>query len=121
MEDTQGCSELLHLPDACLMAVLQCCADDTRSMFSAARAHSRLHQATQEVLSSIQIYRIQQQQQIRGLLLYVSQHGQQIDSLEVGAADNRLLSFLELPSDLQLRKLDLSNFTVQLQPVGFRV
>jgi hypothetical protein len=45
---------LLALPDSCLLALLQSyAADDQRSLFSAARAHSRLHQAAVAALHSI--------------------------------------------------------------------
>lgn len=38
-------STLLDLPDPCLLKVLQCCAaEDQRSLFSVARANSKLHQ-----------------------------------------------------------------------------
>jgi hypothetical protein len=49
----QAVFPLLQLPDACLLAVLQCCADEPCSLFSAARAHSRLHQAAVLAASSI--------------------------------------------------------------------
>lgn len=52
--DESAPSLLLALPDACLLAVLQCCAANSqRSLFSAARAHSRLHQAAVLALHSV--------------------------------------------------------------------
>jgi hypothetical protein len=56
MASEECCSSLLlALPDPCLLTVLQyCAADDQRGLCSAARAHSRLHQAAVEVLCSIQ-------------------------------------------------------------------
>jgi hypothetical protein len=65
-------SWLLALPDPCLLAVLQCCAaDDRRSLFSAARAHSRLHQAAVLALSSITAV-VSHQQQADSVLVYVN-------------------------------------------------
>ena len=63
-------SLLLALPDPCLLAVLHytygdSCYDhdkDARSLFSAARAHSRLHQAAAVVATSIRAWVTKQQQ-----------------------------------------------------------
>lgn len=44
---------LLQLADPCLLAVMQCLSHNCRSLFSAARAHSRPHQAAVMALSSI--------------------------------------------------------------------
>ena len=47
-------SLLLALPEPCLLAVLQYCAsDDLCSVFSAARAHSKLHQALRSIRASM--------------------------------------------------------------------
>jgi hypothetical protein len=78
---------LLALPDPCLLRVLQCCAaDDHRSLFNAARAHSKLHQAAVVALRSITLH-VSQQQQIDGVMVYLGKHHQHVDSFElVGAA-----------------------------------
>ena len=58
-----GSGLLLALPDSCMLAVLQCLAsDDQRSLFSAARANSRLHQAAVVALYSITARIFEQQQ-----------------------------------------------------------
>ena len=73
---------LLHLPDACLLTVMRCCADDQHSLFSAARAHSRLHQAALLALSSISIV-LDQQEQADSVLQYLAQHGQNVSSINL--------------------------------------
>jgi hypothetical protein len=55
MADTESGPLLLQLPDTCLLAVLQCLAEDAASLCNAARVHSRLHQAAVVALSSISI------------------------------------------------------------------
>jgi hypothetical protein len=76
-------SLLLALPDPCLLAVLQCCAaDDQRSVLSAARAHSRLHQAAVLAVRSITAV-VAQQRQLDDMLLYLSKHRQHIDSVSI--------------------------------------
>jgi hypothetical protein len=120
-------SQLLQLPDPCLLTVLQCCADDLSSLFSAARAHSRLHQAAAVALSSITV-KLGQQQQAEGLLKYMSSHGQHVDSMELEGATlegasgvcvtsrSRRVSLHQLPDHLQLSSLVLSHLQLQLQP-----
>jgi hypothetical protein len=51
--DDDSATQLLALPNPCLLAVMQCCADDSRSLLGAATAHSRLQRAAVEALSSI--------------------------------------------------------------------
>jgi hypothetical protein len=81
-------SLLLALPDACLLAVLQCCAaDDHRSLFSAARAHSRLHQAAVLALRSINAV-VTSQQQADGLLTYLDKLGWGFDSVSTEFQDD---------------------------------
>jgi hypothetical protein len=64
---------LTELPDPCLLRVLQCCAaDDQRSLLSAARAHSRLHQAAVQALSSITLQGVTHQHQADGVLLWAA-------------------------------------------------
>lgn len=79
--DTEEAAEeaavsLVQLPDACLLAVMRCCAadpDSPRSVCSAARTHSRLHQAAVEALSSITA-RVDQQQ-ADSVVRYLAKHG----------------------------------------------
>jgi hypothetical protein len=72
---------LLQLPDPCLLVVLQfCAANDQRSLFSAARSHSRLHQAAVMAMCSITAV-LHNQQQADALLLYMSRHGQHVGSV----------------------------------------
>jgi hypothetical protein len=73
-------SWLLQLPDPCLVAVLRCCADDPCSLFSAARAHSRLHQAAVLAASSISTV-LHDQQQLDSVLLYLNSHDQHISGI----------------------------------------
>lgn len=76
-----GQSLLLALPDPCLIAVLQhCAADDQCSLFSAARAHSRLHQAAVQVLYGIKAG-VAGQLQADGVLLYLDRHRACVDQL----------------------------------------
>jgi hypothetical protein len=118
-------TELLQLPDSCLLAVLRCCAEDPRSLFSAARAHSRLHQAAVLAASSISVV-LAQQQQADSVLLYLTNHGQQVSSISLSLmppADDSVddtgptISLLELPQILQrLDTLQVRGLHVQLQP-----
>jgi hypothetical protein len=113
-------SLLLALPDPCLLAVLQCCgAEDQRSLFSAARAHSRLHQATVLALSSITAV-MTQPQQMDGVLLYLAKHGQHVSSVDLrvpgsNTADAPVLH--QLPGNLQIESLQLEDIHLQL-PTG---
>jgi hypothetical protein len=76
-------SLLPELPDPCLLAVLQCCAaNDQGSLCSAARAHSRLHQAAVLALRSITAV-VTRQEQADSVLLYLSKHGQHLDSVSI--------------------------------------
>lgn len=96
-----GQSLLLALPDPCLIAVLQhCAADDHCSLFSAARSHSRLHQAAVQVLHSITAD-VAGQLQADGVLLYLDRHRAYVDQLTVLAYE-RTVSFWQLPLNLQL-------------------
>jgi hypothetical protein len=101
-------SLLLALPDPCLLAVLQCCADnDQCSLFSAARTHSRLHQAAVLALHSITVAK---QEQADGVLRY-AKHVDGLILEDESLCGTDLLS--SLPKDLRLRSLQLS--TSQLQ------
>ena len=80
--EADGCL-LLALPDACLLALLQCCAaTDQRSVLSAARAHSRLHQAAALALRSITAV-VTRQEQVDSMVLYLSKHGRHLDSVSI--------------------------------------
>jgi hypothetical protein len=79
---------LLHeLPDPCLLAILSCLTEEPRSRFSAALAHSKLHQAAVLALkdaapSSIEAV-LDKQQEVKGMLLYMEQHGQNASSISL--------------------------------------
>jgi hypothetical protein len=109
---------LLDLPDACLLAVLQCCAvSDQRSVISAAQAHSRLHQAAVEALCSINAV-VWGQQQVDSVLLYLDRHGNHVRSVKlwgppIGGA---FLTLRQLPPSMKQHSLDLERWQVQLQP-----
>jgi hypothetical protein len=106
----------LHLPDSCLLEMLRCCAaEDQRSLFNAARAHSRLHQAAVLALRSITAA-IPQQQQMDGVLLYLSKHGQHVDSIQMEGPKDCTVSMRQLPHSVQLGSLQLDRVGVQLQP-----
>ena len=112
---SQSASRLLDLPEPCLLAVLHCCTDDHRSLFSAARAHSRLHQAAVQSLSSVRAM-LHQQQQMDSVLLYMTNHGQHVSSIDIDGLRGAVL-LQELPhTKLQgLSSLNLSRLYLQLQ------
>ena len=113
---------LLQLPDTCLLAVLQCCADDPRTLFSAARAHSRLHQAAVLAASSVTAVLLEPQQQPESVLLYLSKHGQHASSINLSAPlfwkhCGPAFSLRQLPKHLhRLESLRVCGLCVQLQP-----
>jgi hypothetical protein len=112
-EDTT--SRLLALPDHCLLAVMQCCADDTRSMISAATAHSRLQWAAVQALSSVSARRLDQAR-IDSVLLYLAKHGQHVRSLALRGL-HPTMHLPELPLSLtKLDSLQLEFMELQLQP-----
>jgi hypothetical protein len=107
---------LLALPGPCLLAVLQCCAaDDLRSLFNAARAHSKLHQAAALALSGVKLA-VRPQQQADSVLLYLDRHGSHVSSLELRVPQHSGLTLRQLSPTLQLHSLELSGWEVQLQP-----
>ena len=115
----QSASLLLQLPDPCLLEVLRCCADDPRSLFSAARAHSRLRQAAVLAANSIRPVLKQQQQQADSLLLYLTNHGQHIDSITLfnrDFADGVCLRELPHHKLQKLADLRFVQLPLQLQP-----
>ena len=112
-------SSLLALPDTCLVKVLQCCAaDDQRNLFSAARAHSRLHQTAVAALRSLTAY-VPHQQQVDGVLLYLGKAGRSIDSITLQGRERFKRAFAvrlrQLPPGLELTSLQLDGFHLQLQ------
>jgi hypothetical protein len=108
-------SRLLALPDPCLLAVMQCCADDTRSMISAATAHSRLQRAAGAALSRVTARKLRKDP-VDSLLRYLAKHGQHVRSLDLCASENNM-QLLELPPSLtKLASLQLEGMTLQLQP-----
>ena len=111
--------ELLQLPNACLLAVLQClAAADTnhRSLFSAARAHSGLHAAAAEALSALQA-RVSRQQQADGALLYLARHGQHVTSVRFRG----FCPVVQLPNQCsQLCSLSFFQARVQLGPSAWQ-
>jgi hypothetical protein len=112
MSENASLSLLLALPDPCLLAVLQfCAADNQRSLFCAARAHSRLHQAAVLALPSITA-NLKDQQQVDSVLLYLSKHDQ-CSSIDISS--NRL-DMHNLPPCPRLNSLQLSKFQLLLQP-----
>ena len=115
---------VLDLPDDCLLAVLRCFGGDPRSLFSAARAHSRLHQAA--VLAASSIKAALQQQHVSSILQYLTSYGQHIDSIDLKAYQpacnlmHQVITLHELPhNQLQgLSSLRLNRVLLQLQPGG---
>jgi hypothetical protein len=126
----QSIFSLLQLPDACLLAILQCCADNQRSLFSAARAHSRLHQAAVLAASSIMVVLKeaktvqktvkQRRQQTNSVLRYLRKHGQHVSSIDIPAdlcLGFVIFSLRWLPQHMcKLQSLTASNLCLQLQP-----
>jgi hypothetical protein len=98
--------------------MLQCCADDLRSIFSAARAHSRLHQAAVQALSSITAGAFWQQERVEGLLMYLARHSQHVDSLDLlgNVYEHIGIRLRQLPENLNLSSLILAHWELQLQP-----
>jgi hypothetical protein len=123
--EPQSVPLLLQLPDSCLLAMLRCCADEPHSLFSAARAHSRLHQAAVLAANSISAV-LKQQPQADGVLLYLGNHGQHVSSIRSSlippAGDDAYgspptISLRELPQSLRrLENLHVRGLHVQLQP-----
>jgi hypothetical protein len=128
-------SLLLALPDLCLVAVLQCCAvADQHSLFSAARAHSRLHQAAVLALRKFTTV-VRAQQQMDDVVLYLSKHSHNVNSIELAGPEAASMqldrkthqlqlhapSLQQLPPNLQLGSLQLERLCLQLQPgAGFQ-
>lgn len=117
-------SPLLALPDPCLVAVMQCCAaSDMHSLFSAARPHSRLHQAA--ALAPLRCIDADltwflNLQQKPAFLQYVGHPDHHINTLKLKGSTATMqeatASLCELPPYLQLRSLELGGMRLQLQP-----
>jgi hypothetical protein len=118
MADEEAVS-LLQLPDPCLLAVLQCLADDAASLCSAARTHSRLHAAAVQALRSINPPEIKSQQLLDSMMPYLKQHGQNVDELCLRA--HYSVALRQLPPEVdQLTSLHCLGGNVQLLPLdGF--
>lgn len=67
MATGHSAASLVQLPGPCLVAVLCCCAGDPRSIFNAARAHSRLQQAAGVVITTVKASK--NKQQLKDLVL----------------------------------------------------
>jgi hypothetical protein len=93
--------------------VLQCCASDHRSLFSAAQSHSRLLQAAAIALRGIRAV-VPQQQQLDSVLAYLGKYGGEVDSLDLTAGLS--VTLRQLPAILQLSSLQLRSFYLQLWP-----
>ena len=107
---------LAEPPDPCLVAVLRCCAaNDQRSLFSAARAHSRLHKAAVAALSRIALT-CSNQQQADGVLAYLGKHGCHVDSVKILGDKLCAFDLRQLPPGLQLSSLQLGWCCLQLRP-----
>ena len=112
---TKEAVSLLQLPDSCLVAVLRCCAGDHRSVCSAARAHSRLHQAAVEAHSSITL-ETDDMERVKGLLLYLHDQGKHVDSISLASQSKvPTVGLCFLPNRLQrLSSLTCERLYVQL-------
>ena len=111
-------SLLLGLPEECLVAVMRCCAaDDLCSFFSAARSHSRLHQAAIAALHTVSAV-VSQQQQADSMLLFLGKQGQQVDRLDLEQTGASIITIRQLPPNLRLGSLCLDRLHLQLQPAG---
>jgi hypothetical protein len=109
-------SLLLALPEPCLLAVLQyCAADDQRSLFSAARAHSKLRQAAAAALRSITAD-VPQLQQAHSVKLYLRNHAQHVSIINLKASEAYPVCVRQFPPELQLKSLQLEWFHLQLLP-----
>lgn len=131
---------LVDLPEECLLQILSRCAAAaevsesadsdateavalaTRTLCSAARAHSRLYTAAVSVLHNISVEGITEQQQLGGVLSYLSRHSQHVHSLSLAASVNVNYSYysnvalLQLPPLPHLTSLSLQGLVLQLLP-----
>jgi hypothetical protein len=124
----ESATSVLDLSESCLQAVLHHTYHGLwggkRSLFSAARAHSRLHQAAVLVVSHITA-EVEQQQQVDSVLQYLANHGQHVLSLNLEGpwnycySDSRV-TMQQLPHDSlqELSSLRFKHHLLQLQPGG---
>ena len=111
-------SRLLALPDPCLLVVLQCCAADSHhSLFSAARSHSRLHQAAVLALRSIRA-EVPGQLQLDSVMLYLRKHWSNVDRIFIRGPKDRHVTRHHLPTSLQISSLHLERISLQLGVLG---
>jgi hypothetical protein len=98
---------------------MRCCADDMRSLFGAARSHSRLHQAAILAASSIKAV-FSHQNELDSVLLYLTHHGQHVNNLDVmynlSWADQPALCQLPHNKLQGLTSFKCDNLRLQLQP-----
>jgi hypothetical protein len=134
MADQEPQLSVLDLPDPCLLAILQCLANDHASLFNAARSHSRLHQAVVAALRSISTVVKTQQQLDASLLSYLRKHGQQISGIDLrhdlchdlfrdlkhaaAAFATAAVSLRQLPPNLQLTSMHFDGLQLQMQACG---
>jgi hypothetical protein len=105
----------LALPESCLLAVMECCADDQHSLLSAARAHSRLHQAAVQVLHSIHAVMTQQQER-DSVLQYMGKHGHHVHDM-ILEGEEHVVFFDQLPAKMQLNSLQLAGLCLSFRAV----
>lgn len=113
-------TSLLRLPDERLVNILRFYLNDKRSLFSAARSHSRLRKAAARVLSSIKAD-VSSQQQLDSLLLYLSHHGLHVRTIITGnllpeERPQLLLSYLPGTVPQQLQTLFVVDWKLQCGP-----
>ena len=106
---SQPASRLLQLPDTCLQEVLQFCADDPRSLFSAARAHSRLHHVAALAASSITAV-VEMQTRLKDVRQYLSSQGKHVSSLNLSSSRRESVNIQHLPHK-KLRGLSSLSFS----------
>ena len=114
MSANAAAASLLQLPDPCLLLVLRFCAGEQRIVCSAARAHSRLHRAAVEALSSITAY--VDEQKMDSLQLYLRSYGQYVSSIRLRHHSHFAVHIHELPSTLKLSNLKCQGMSLQLLP-----
>lgn len=121
---------LLELPDACLLAVMQCFADaeDYFTLFTVGNLHSRLYQAAVEALGNTGSITVVMtgQKQIDSMLEYLEKYGQHMSSVNlqvpadtsgpVGSGPRPRATLRQLPPGLQLRRMHHDGFVLQLLP-----
>jgi hypothetical protein len=112
---------LTDTPDPCLLKVLSYLTANPASLFSAARAHSRLHQAAVPhvpVAASSISTTVSTQQKADNIVLYLDTHGQHVSSIF-------LRSNAQWGVDLQIRELPLTKLPslsyLEIQGLGLQL